>query len=202
MITIGLTGNIGAGKTTVSKILEDKGIPVFNSDLCARSAESDPEIRKKFIDIVGEEILVDGEIDRNKMREIVFKNKEILANVNALLKPYVIQKFSEFVKEQEVNGEIMVVFESAILFESGAANNFDHIITVVADKMTRAKRTMDRDNLTLDLVLAKMNAQLSDNYKIMHSDFVVINENMSFTDTKLLLEKQVDMILMLIMNTL
>ena len=202
MITIGLTGNIGAGKTTVSKILEDKGIPVFNSDLCARSAENDPEIRKKFIDIVGEEILVDGEIDRNKMREIVFKNKEILANVNALLKPYVIQKFSEFVKEQEVNGEIMVVFESAILFESGAANNFDHIITVVADKMTRAKRTMDRDNLTLDLVLAKMNVQLSDDYKILRSDFVVVNENMPFTDTRLLLEKQIDMILNMIMNSL
>ena len=202
MIKIGLTGGVGSGKTTVSKIFEDKGIPVFNSDLCARSAENDPEIRKKFIDIVGEEILVDGEIDRNKMREIVFKNKEILANVNALLKPYVIQKFSEFVKEQEVNGEIMVVFESAILFESGAANNFDHIITVVADKMTRAKRTMDRDNLTLDLVLAKMNVQLSDDYKILHSDFVVVNENMPFTDTRLLLEKQIDMILNMIMNSL
>lgn len=202
MITVGLTGNIGAGKTTVSKILEDKGVPVFNSDLCARSAESDPEMRKKFIDIVGEEILVDGEIDRNKMREIVFNNKEILANVNTLLTPYVIQKFSEFVNEQEMNGEIMVVCESAILFESGAAHNFHHIITVVADKMTRAKRTMNRDDLTLDLVLAKMNVQLSDDYKITHSDFVVVNENMPFTDTKLLLEKQIDMIFMTIINTL
>lgn len=195
MIKVGLTGNIGAGKTTVAKIFEnDYGIPVFYSDECAREAENVPHIRKQFIEIVGEEVLVDGQIDRNKLRQIVFNNKEIIEKVNQLMGPYIMEEFNKFVELKIKEGDLAVVCESAILIEKGAMNAFDVIITVVADKQTRLKRTMLRDGLSEEMVLAKMNNQLSDDEKIDYSDVVIINEDMPNTNTKLLLEKQIDLI--------
>ena len=195
MIKVGLTGNIGAGKTTVAKIFENNyGIPVFYSDDCAREAENVPHIRKQFIEIVGEEILVDGQIDRNKLRQIVFNNKEIIEKVNQLMGPYIMEEFNKFVELKRKEGDRVVVCESAILIEKGAMGAFDVIITVVADKQTRLKRTMLRDGLSEDMVLAKMNNQLSDDEKIEYSNAVIINEDMPNTNTKLLLEKQIELI--------
>lgn len=195
MIKVGLTGNIGAGKTTVAKIFENNyGIPVFYSDECAREAENVPHIRKQFIEIVGEEILVDGQIDRNKLRQIVFNNKEIIEKVNQLMGPYIMEEFNKFVELKRKEGDLVVVCESAILIEKGAMGEFDVIITVVADKQTRLKRTMLRDGLSEEMVLAKMNNQLSDDEKIKYSNAVIINEDMPNTNTKLLLEKQIELI--------
>jgi dephospho-CoA kinase len=195
MIKVGLTGNIGAGKTTVAKIFENNyGIPVFYSDECAREAENVHHIRKQFIEIVGEEILVDGQIDRNKLRQIVFNNKEIIEKVNQLISPYIMEEFNKFVELKRKEGDLVVVCESAILIEKGAMGAFDVIITVVADKQTRLKRTMLRDGLSEDMVLAKMNNQLSDDEKIEYSNAVIINEDMPNTNTKLLLEKQIELI--------
>lgn len=195
MIKVGLTGNIGAGKTTVAKIFENNyDIPVFYSDECAREAENVPHIRKQFIEIVGEEILVDGQIDRNKLRQIVFNNKEIIEKVNQLMGPYIMEEFNKFVELKRKEGDLVVVCESAILIEKGAMGEFDVIITVVADKQTRLKRTMLRDGLSEEMVLAKMNNQLSDDEKIKYSNAVIINEDMPNTNTKLLLEKQIELI--------
>lgn len=201
MIRIGITGSIGAGKTTISKIFEDKDIPVFNSDLTAREAEKNPEIRQAFLDIVGHDILIDGEIDRNKMRARVFGDNRILSEVNALITPYVAERFEKFVVEKESEGHDMVVLESAILFETHADKNFDYVVSVIADKMTRVKRVMARDNMNLEEVLQKMNAQISDDHKVLMSDFVIVNEDMKFTNTNDLLDKQVQMILISIFMT-
>ena len=199
MITIGLTGGISAGKTTVSEILEDKGIPIFNSDKVAREAEEDPEMREKFLDIIGHDIVVDGQIDRHKMRTRVFGDKAMLSKVNQLITPYVVTRFGKFVQEQEALGQDMVVLESAILLGTSTSKAFNFIISVIADKLTRAKRTMARDNVTLDLVLKKFDAQLSDNEMIQRSDFIIVNEDCPFTYRTLLLEKQINTILTLIM---
>jgi dephospho-CoA kinase len=201
IIKIGLTGGIGAGKTTVAKIFENQyRIPVFYSDECAREAENDPHIRKQFIEIVGEEILVYGQIDRNKLRQIVFNNKEIIEKVNQLMGPYIMKKFDEFVEIQKAQGWGVVICESAILIEKGVADFFDVIITVVADKQTRLKRTMQRDGLSEEMVLAKMNNQFSDDDRIKFSNAIIINEDMPNTNTKLLLEKQIEMIINLLEN--
>jgi len=191
MIEIGLTGGIGSGKTTVSKIFADKGIPVFNSDLAAREAEKDPEIRRKFIDILGEEIVVDGELDRTKMRNIIFNNQEILNKVNALITPEVMKAFQKF-KEGHTDKK-MVVLESAIIFENKAANAFDYIVSVVADKRTRINRVMARDGLTVEMVEAKMSKQVDEVHRITNADFIIINDDGNNSGE--LLNKQVDRIL-------
>jgi dephospho-CoA kinase len=188
MIKIALTGNIGAGKSTVSKIFEEYGFPVFNSDLASREAENDPEILSKFLDIVGHDILNDGVIDRAIMRERIFNDSVMLQRVNDLMVPYVSKKYRDFLKEHK--NSLITVMESAIIFEGYHQNKFDFVITVIADKETRIKRTMKRDGLSLDLVLAKMKNQLSDDFKAKQSDFIIINEDMPNCDFKMLLNKQ------------
>lgn len=191
MLKICTTGNIGSGKTTVCKQFEQLGIPVFNSDLAARKAEKNPLIMAKLLEIINSDVMVDGVIDRNKMRSIIFNDKEKLSKINALIGPYVIEHFNEFVKAQEALGHKMVMLESAMIFETGYDKNFDLIITVVADKDSRIKRVMERDNLTLELVEAKMNNQFSDDYKVENSHYVIVNENMSNCNTTALLRVQV-----------
>jgi len=191
MLKVGLTGSIGSGKTTVSALFEKFGIPVFNSDLAAREAEGNPEIFSKFIEIVGEEVLVDGVLDRNKMRTIIYNDKEKLAEVSAVVTPYVIKKYNEFLEKHEAAKKDIVMLESAIIFEREFHKNFDVIITVIADKETRIKRVMKRDGLSLELVEAKMANQLSDNYKAAISDYIIINEDMPNCDSMSLLHSQV-----------
>lgn len=199
MIKIALTGNIGAGKTTVSKIFESHGIPVFNSDLAGREAEKDPEILSKFLDIIGSDVMVDGEIDRTLMRERIFNDSLMLQKVNDLMVPYVSKKYRQFLKTHK--DEIATIMESAIIFEGYHQNKFDVVITVIADKETRIKRTMVRDNLSLDLVMAKMKNQLSDDFKAKQSDFIVINEDMPNCDFMLLLKKQIEPIVNFLTKT-
>src|SRR3989442_454557 len=103
MIKICLTGGIGSGKTTVSKIFKERGVPVFNSDLCARDAEKD--------------IFVNGVLDRTAMRSIIFTNKSKLKEINDLVTPFVKDKFNKFCIDHEKDSPI-VMLESAILFET------------------------------------------------------------------------------------
>jgi dephospho-CoA kinase len=191
MLKICTTGNIGSGKTTVCKEFEQIGMPVFNSDLAAREAENDPLLFAKLLEIIDDDVMTNGVIDRNKIRSILFNNKEKLEKVSALIGPYVIERFNEFVNAQEALGHQMVMLESAIIFETGYDKNFDFIITVVADKDTRIKRVIERDKLPLDLVKAKMNNQFSDDYKVANSDYVIVNENMPNCNRTALLRAQV-----------
>ena len=110
-----------------------------------------------------------------------------------MVSPYVTQAYHDFLdkhKEKKIT-----CLESAIIFELQLQDSFDYIITVVADKNTRLERVLSRDSMSKDLTLAKMNAQLSDDYKVIMSDFIIINENLPNCNPNLILEKQVDTIL-------
>lgn len=193
MVKIAVTGNIGSGKTTVIKLFEQYGFPIFNSDLASRNAENDPVIISNFLDIVGHDVLVDGEIDRNLMRERVFNDSDLLQRVNDLMIPYVKNEYLKFLNEYKE--EKATIMESAIIFETYTQNKFDVVITVVADKETRLKRVLERDGISEELALAKMKNQLSDDHKVKYSDFIIINEDMPNCDNITILRKQIEQIL-------
>jgi dephospho-CoA kinase len=193
MVKIAVTGNIGSGKTTVIKLFEQYGFPIFNSDLASRNAENDPVIVSNFLDIVGHDVLVDGEIDRNLMRERVFNDSDLLQRVNDLMIPYVKNEYLKFLNEYKE--EKATIMESAIIFETYTQNKFDVVITVVADKETRLKRVLERDGISEELALAKMKNQLSDDHKVKYSDFIIINEDMPNCDNITILRKQIQQIL-------
>ena len=190
MIRVAITGGIGTGKTTISKLFKEIGIPVFNSDICARDAEKLPHIQEAFKAILGDDIYVNGEVDREKMRGIIFTNKDLLSQINNVVVPQVKEEFNLFVEEN--SSKPYVILESAILYEVNAHTNFDFVITVSAETNVRIKRVLKRDNISVEDVQNKMNNQLSQNEKIKRADFVIVNDGEDLLDSLEVLNKQVN----------
>ncbi len=171
---IGITGGIGSGKTYICEYFKHLGIPVFNSDNAARQLEKHPEIQKGFKDILGDDIFVNGELDRTKMRSIVFTNETKLKEVNILVIPYIKEMFEQFCK---VNNYFpYCIFESAIIFETYSNLYFDKVITVSCDMLTRMNRAMKRDNSTVIDIENKFRVQTSDQQKEALADFIITND--------------------------
>jgi len=177
MIKIGITGGIGSGKTTVCKIFEVMKIPVYYADIEAKIIiNTDIEIKNSLISLFGKNIyLQNGTIDKKQFSEIIFNDKQILAKVNSIIHP-VVKKYYEQWLFQNKNYKFTVK-EAAILFESGAYKQVDKIITVVSPLEKRIERIMKRDNTSREIVLKKINNQMSDEEKIKKSDFVIYNND-------------------------
>lgn len=181
MIRVGLTGGIGSGKTTVSKLFKELGIPVFNSDLCARESENEVEIQEAYKQILGNDILVDGHFDRAKIRKIIFTDKSILAKINDIVIPYVSKSFEAFIIEHKDAPYVML--ESAILFETDKSKNFDYIILVTAETDVRIQRVLNRDSSTLEEVQNKLNNQWPEADKIEKANFIIKNNGDDLIDS-------------------
>jgi dephospho-CoA kinase len=177
MFKLGITGSIGAGKTTLSKLLEESGLPVFYSDLSAREAEKDPEIIAKLKALIGTDVFDGDVIIRDAMRKRVFGNPELLAKVNSLITPWVSERFDEFVEANAMEGNSLVIIESAVLCELDLVKGLDATILVYASRDTRKKRIMLRDGLTDEIAELKLNAQMSEKEKLAMTNFIVVNED-------------------------
>ena len=178
---IGLTGGIGSGKTTVANYFQELGVPVYIADNEARKIMKTPEvldaIKKKF----GKSIFETNTLNREKLAEIVFGNPEKLQQLNAIVHPAVKIHFDNWLLNHQKAP--FVVYEAAILFESGGYKNCDQVITITAPLETRIQRVIDRDKTTGEQVLKRIHAQWNDEQRISKSDFVI--ENSDFDNTKL-----------------
>jgi dephospho-CoA kinase len=173
MIKVAITGGISVGKTTVSNLFKRLGVPTFNSDTSARDAERFASIQSEYKRILGEDIFVNGKLDRPKMREIIFNDTDKLKQINNVVIPFVSEDFSEFcVSNSE---QPYVILESAILFETGSSKKFDYIITVTADEDKKIERTIERDAVSKEVVVSKIKTQYSDEYKLHSSNFEIKN---------------------------
>jgi dephospho-CoA kinase len=190
---IGLTGGIGSGKSTVAKIFKELGVPVFNSDQCARDAESLPHIQEAFKRVLGDDIFVDGKVDRERMRGIIFVDKNKMEEINQIIIPHIKSEFKEFIGLQYISTPY-VMLESAILFETGADKGFNAIVTVTADTDTRISRAMHRDGSSLVEVQNKLANQWDEIDKIKLTDYLVINDGKDLIDSLPILTKQVEII--------
>jgi dephospho-CoA kinase len=190
---IGLTGGIGSGKTRIANYIQSKGIPVYISDLEAKTVMNSPEIIEKIVATFGSDIKDFNEsLNREKLASIVFNESEKLKKLNAIVHPAVKKHFENWVLQHQKSP--FIIKEAAILFESGSYKDCDDIITISSPLETRISRVLIRDNSTREKVLQRINNQLSDEERIARSQFVIINEN--FDETK----KQVDVILNLLKN--
>jgi len=173
MIKVGLTGGIGAGKSSVAKFFEDLGIPVYIADIEAkRLMQSSRVVKRKLINEFGKDAFIDNKLNTTYLAKIVFNNKDKLAAINKIVHPSVANSFKRWVRKQKAP---YVIQENAILFESNSDKAFDVIVTVVAPLEERIKRIIARDNTSRAQVLARIKVQLSDKEKINRSDFVIEN---------------------------
>lgn len=180
MKIVGITGGIGSGKTTVAKIFESYGIPVYYADDEAKKLnDTSPIIKKGLIDLFGETIYVSEKLDRALLASKIFSDKELLKKVNELVHPQVAKHFKEWVSVQD---SPYVLKEAAILFESGSDKHCDQVILVTAPENVRIERVMKRDKIEKEQVLARMKNQWDDKKKRKLSNFVIENLDLKNTE--------------------
>lgn len=173
MLKIGLTGGIGSGKTVISGIFNVLGIPVFNADREARLImETDEQLVRSIQKEFGEETYIDGKLNRTFLAKIVFNNPTRLNALNALVHPVAVKAAEKWMETQT---SPYVIKEAALMFEAGSAANLDYIIGVFAPKHIRIKRVIERDQVTREQVLARMEQQIDDAIKIKLCDFIIVN---------------------------
>jgi len=172
---IGLTGGIGSGKTSVAKLLEQKGFPIYYSDDQAKNIVNiDSELKNAIISLLGEEAYVEGKYNRKFIAEKVFNDSELLDKLNHLIHPAVKLDFEKWVAAQTSE---FIFKETALLFELKLNEQCYKSLLVTADDNLRIKRTMDRDNKTYREIETIMQNQMPEKDKIKLADFVIYNNS-------------------------
>ena len=178
MLKIGITGNIGSGKTTVSKLFELIGIPVFYADDAAKILMVTDEVLIAGIKQTfgAESYLDDKTLNRKHIADIVFNDEAQLAKLNALVHPAVFRAFDSWAEQEIKDGVPYVLKEAAVLFESSSYKFCDKTIMVTAPLDLRIKRVMHRDNITRQEVLNREDRQFPEEKKIQLADYVIKND--------------------------
>ena len=174
VLNIGLTGGIGSGKSTVAKIFETLGIPVYYADEAARTLmNTDTGIISAVKKYFGEESYVNGELNRPYIASQVFTDNYKLDLLNSITHPATIADAKKWMQKQTAPYSIK---EAALIFESGSAEGLDYVIGVYAPVTLRIKRVMDRDKTSREEVLKRMGRQLNEEMKMKLCDFVITND--------------------------
>ncbi len=174
---VGLTGGIASGKTTVSKMFADLGIPIIDADELAREvvAPGTSGLRA-IVEEFGEDVLDDqGRLDRKKMGELVFGDDEARETLNAILHPRIGAAGVEYIQGYQSHPAPYVMYEGALLVETGAYQAFSALVVVCADESVQRLRLIARDGFTVAEANARIEAQLPLERKVAVADFVVTN---------------------------
>lgn len=174
MLKVGLTGGIGSGKSTVAKVFQSLGVPIYFADTEARKFLYAKGMVQLMLAKWGVEVLRNEQVDRAFIASIVFQDKNELQWLNDQIHPLLIKDFDRWCSKQSAP---YVIQEAAILFEAGFDVLFDQIISVEADRETRIERVMGRDNLDREAVVARIEMQWSDAKRREKSTHIISNEN-------------------------
>lgn len=174
MLKVGLTGNIGSGKTVVAGIFSKLGVPVFYADSAARELYERVEVKAILRGLFGDGIFDEaGNVDRKALAEVVFADPAKLQKLNQIVHPLVREAFGRWLLERKDCP--YVLYEAAILFESGYYKDLDKVILVMAPEETRIKRVMERDHSTRDEIMARLARQWEEERKVPMADFIINN---------------------------
>ena len=175
MITLGITGGIGSGKSTVSRLFSLYDVPVYIADTeSKRLVATSPVIREKLTAMFGDELFEGGVLNKALLAAHIFNDREKLEKVNAIIHPEVA---ADFARWQAAHSQYDIVAqEAAILFESEFNKYMDKVVMVYTPLEMRIERTMKRDGVGRELVMERIKNQMSDEKKAELSDFVVVND--------------------------
>ncbi len=180
MLRIGLTGGIGSGKTTVAKIFEVLGVPVYYADDAAkRLMHEDETLQQNIIQHFGAAVFKHKQLDRPLLSSLVFNDPEKLALLNSIVHPVTIADADKWMKgfsKPGANKKKYAIKEAALIFESGAQKQLDYVIGVHAPYKLRLQRAMMRDNLSKEQVEARMEKQMDETKKMNLCNFIIVND--------------------------
>lgn len=174
---IGLTGGIASGKSTVAKMLRDFGLPVVDADELARKVVEKGSVGlQKVIDHFGVEVLtLDGQLDRSKLGQIVFKNKDKLILLESLLHPEIQRLKTEERLRLEREGATVAFYDVPLLFEKSLQDEFDATLLVYCDPELQLSRLMSRNSISEERAKEMLSQQMPLDEKKLHSDFIIMN---------------------------
>lgn len=175
MIKIGITGGIGSGKSTVSEIFSLFGIPVYIADAESKKlVNTSPTVRKKLTEVFGKDLYRNGTLDKALFASMIFNDKKKLEIANGIIHPEVEKDFLAWISKHK--DYPIIAKEAAILFESGFNKFVDAVITVYTPLEQRIQRTVERDAVSREKVLERINSQMPDEEKVKLSDFTIVND--------------------------
>ena len=174
VLRVGLTGGIGSGKTTVAKIFELLNVPVYYADAASkRLYQTNKELMASLKKHFGEDIYTEDQLNRSKLAALVFKDPSKLEVLNQLVHPLTIKDAKDWMQAQTAP---YLIKEAALIFESGSGSDLDYIIGVKTPRHMRIKRVMDRDKVSREEVVSRMEHQIDEEIKMRLCDFVITND--------------------------
>ena len=180
MLVVGLTGGIASGKTVVSKMLSELGALIIDADETSREVVTPhKKCWGELIAYFGKDIIrKDLTVDRKKLADRVFNNPEQLSKLNSLIHPEIMKRIDEKLEEiRNENPEAIVVFDAALLVETGMHKKYDKLFVVYTTVETQLKRLMTRNGISQDEAQKRINLQLPINEKVKLADFLIENED-------------------------
>ena len=184
MIKVAITGGIGTGKTTISNMFSDKGVPVFNSDEIAKEImNTNSLLKNEIVTAFGDKVYDKNRLNKEYLSDAIFNNETLLKKINAIVHPYVADEFNSWIEEQDSK---YIIYESAIIFENQAEDFFDKIICVTASEEEVISRIMKRNDFSVDKIKSIINKQLPNDAKVQKSDYVIESMNISKLSDKVL----------------
>lgn len=177
VMVVGLTGQTGAGKSTVSKVFEANGFAVINADHVARNVvEKGSRCLAEIEDFFGRNVInSDGTLNRKALAAIVFSDHSKLEMLNTITYPYITSSILKKIRMHASRDEKLILLDAPTLFESRADDFCEIIISVLADHDIRQTRIISRDGLTAEQAQKRMNSQLDEEFFGSHSDYIIHN---------------------------
>ncbi len=172
-LRVGVTGGIGSGKSSVCKVFNALGIPVFEADEEARNiTETDNQVRERLNEIVGTDLYNTGSLNRKLLASLIFNNRDMLLEVNRLIHPVVFKTFNEWALLQDAP---YVIMEAAILFESGGDKLVDKVVVVTAPDKERIERVTSRSGMSTREVSDRIRNQFTQKEISSRADYIISN---------------------------
>lgn len=191
MLVIGLTGNIGCGKSSLSYILKQKSLDIIDADIISREIMNDKELLTEVFNVFGDNIKgIDGSLDRKKLGSIVFNDDNKLISLNNITHPAIKKEIKRRIKDIESSNRNIVVVDAALLIEGEFLDLVDKLIVVTCDEKIQINRIIKRDNTTREEALKRINSQMSQDEKIKFGDYIIDNsgdlESLNYKASKLI----------------
>lgn len=176
MLVIGLTGNIGCGKSSLSNILKNNSLDIIDADIISRDIMNNKDLLNKIFEIFGDDIKKeDGTLNRKELGKIVFNDDEKLIMLNNITHPAIKNEIKKRIKEIEDNNRNIVVVDAALLIEGNFLDLVDKLVVISCDLDTQLNRIIKRDNITKEEAISRIKSQMDQSEKIKYGDYIIDN---------------------------